>query len=184
MSNVFMNLVTVSLGSNIDPDKHIRLCLDALSDTFGELSISRIFESEPVGFKDNRNFYNAVVAFHSHWSAGELQAWAKQLEIAHGRTPDMTKCSPRALDIDLLTVGDACGMVDGILLPRAEITQNAFVLQPLAELLPTQCHPSCSTPYALLWQRFKMGKQRLWAVDFQWRGRWISHADPQAAQAR
>lgn len=181
-----MSLVTVSLGSNIYPDKHIRLCLDALEDTFGHLQISRIFESEPVGFKDSRNFYNAVVAFYSDWSAGELQAWAKQLEIAHGRTPEMTKCSPRALDIDLLTVGDASGMVDGIPLPRAEITQNAFVLQPLAELLPTQRHPSCSTSYAILWQRFKMGKQRLWAVDFYWRGRWVSQADPQpqAAQAR
>ena len=29
-----MNLVTLSLGSNIDPDTHIRLCLDALEDTF------------------------------------------------------------------------------------------------------------------------------------------------------
>lgn len=181
-----MSLVTVSLGSNIHPDKHIRLCLDALGDTFGDLQISRIFESEPVGFKDSRNFYNAVVAFHSNWSAGELQAWAKQLEIAHGRTPEMTKCSPRALDIDLLTVGNANGIVDGILLPRAEITHNAFVLQPLAELLPAQRHPACLTPYATLWQRFKLGNQRLWAVDFQWRGRWISQADPQlrAAHAR
>ena len=98
----------------------------------------------------------------------------------------MTKCSPRALDIDLLTVGDANGIVDGIPLPRAEITHNAFVLQPLAELLPTQCHPACLTPYATLWQRFKLGNQRLWPVDFQWRGRWVSQADHQlrAAQAR
>ncbi|WP_249978676.1 2-amino-4-hydroxy-6-hydroxymethyldihydropteridine diphosphokinase [Vreelandella olivaria] len=181
-----MSLVTVSLGSNINPEKHIRLCLDALEDTFGSLQISRVFESEPVGFKDSRNFYNLVVAFHSGWSAGELQAWAKQLEIAHGRTPEMTKCSPRALDIDLLTVGSVCGVVDGIVLPRAEIIHNAFVLQPLAELLPGVCHPDCHTPYASLWQQFTLGSQRLWAVDFYWRGRWVSQAEPQprAALAR
>ena len=40
-----MSLVTLSLGSNIDPDTHIRLCLDALEATFGRLQISRIFES-------------------------------------------------------------------------------------------------------------------------------------------
>ncbi|SDO21075.1 2-amino-4-hydroxy-6-hydroxymethyldihydropteridine diphosphokinase [Vreelandella arcis] len=181
-----MSLVTVSLGSNIEPTRHIRLCLDALADTFGSLAISRVFESEPVGFNDQRNFYNLVVAFHSDWTPGELQAWAKQLEIAYGRTPDMAKYSPRALDIDLLTVGEACGTVDGIELPRAEITFNAFVLQPLAELLPETRHPCCHTPYATLWAAFSLGSQRLWAIDFDWRGRWISQADslPQQAMAR
>lgn len=174
-----MKLVTVSLGSNIDPIRHIHFCLDALADTFGPLHISRVFESEPVGFADSRNFYNLVVAFHSDWSPGELQAWGKQLEVAYGRLPDTTKFSARALDIDLLTVGDACGTVDGIALPRSEITHNAFVLQPLAELLPEQRHPRSGTPYAELWSAFELGSQRLWAVDFSWRGRWISQADEQ-----
>ena len=116
-----------------------------------------------MGFKDSRNFYNLVVAFYSDWSVKELQTWSKQLEIAHGRTPDMVKCSPRALDIDLLTVGDACGTVDDVILPRGEITRNAFVLQPLAELLPNERHPACQTPYSTLWKRFKLGDQRLWA---------------------
>ncbi|QNU64848.1 2-amino-4-hydroxy-6-hydroxymethyldihydropteridine diphosphokinase [Vreelandella titanicae] len=174
-----MNLVTVSLGSNIHPTRHIRCCLDALADTFGPLQISRVFESEPVGFADSRNFYNLVVAFHSAWTPGELQAWGKQLEIEHGRLPGLAKFSPRALDIDLLTVGSLCGTVDEIALPRSEITHNAFVLQPLAELLPNQCHPRCGTPYAALWSAFELGSQRLWAVDFSWRGRWISQADEQ-----
>ncbi|MCO7245565.1 2-amino-4-hydroxy-6-hydroxymethyldihydropteridine diphosphokinase [Halomonas sp. Mc5H-6] len=178
-----MSLVTVSLGSNIEPARHIRLCLDALADTFGSLAVSRVFESEPVGFSDRRNFFNLVVAFESDWRPGELQAWAKQLEANHGRTPETTKYSPRALDIDLLTVGDTCGIVDGITLPRAEISYNAFVLQPLAELLPTHCHPHCRTPYATLWAAFDLGAQRLWAIDFEWQGRWISRADTPLRQA-
>lgn len=181
-----MRLVTVSLGSNIDPAHHLHRCLDALADTFDQLKISRVFESEPVGFTDSRNFFNLVVAFHSDWSPGELQAWAKQLEIDHGRPPGIAKFSPRALDIDLLTVGDLCGMVDDIALPREEITHNAFVLQPLAELLPTECHPLTGSSYAALWATFEQGNQRLWPVDFSWRGHWISKADkqPQRASAR
>ena len=181
-----MKLVTVSLGSNIYPTRHIRYCLDALADTFGSLQISRVFESEPVGFTDSRNFYNLVVAFHSDWSPGELQAWSKQLEIEHGRLPDTAKFSPRALDIDLLTVGCLCGTIDDVTLPRSEITHNAFVLQPLAELLPTERHPLCGTSYASLWETFELGSQRLWAVDFSWRGRWISQSDelPRLAAAR
>ncbi|MDR5899775.1 2-amino-4-hydroxy-6-hydroxymethyldihydropteridine diphosphokinase [Halomonas vilamensis] len=172
-----MQQVTVSLGSNIDPVRHIHLCLDALTARFGTLDISRVFESEPVGFDDNRNFYNLVVAFESDASPGELQAWAKRLEAKHGRRPDTPKFSPRALDIDLLTVGTRCGVVEGVTLPRDEITRNAFVLQPLAELLPHEAHPVCGTSYATLWQHFDPGAQRLWPVDFTWRGRLISQAD-------
>ncbi|TVP47375.1 MAG: 2-amino-4-hydroxy-6-hydroxymethyldihydropteridine diphosphokinase [Halomonas sp.] len=181
-----MNLVTVSLGSNIDPIRHLHCCLDALADTFGRLHISSVYESEPVGFTDSRNFYNLVVAFYSDWTPGQLQAWAKQLEIEHGRQPDVAKFSPRALDIDLLTVGELCGVIDDIALPRSEISHNAFVLQPLAELLPTTRHPQCGTSYAQLWEAFELGSQRLWPVDFNWRGRWISQADeqPQLAVAR
>jgi len=178
-----MALITLSLGSNIAPIEHIRLCLDALHDTFGDLQVSRVFESEPVGFKDTRNFYNLVVALNSDWSPGELQAWAKALETRHGRRPDTPKFSPRALDIDLLTVGSLHGTVDGILLPRAEVTHNAFVLQPLAELLPEQRHPNCGTPYAELWAQFNLGEQRLWAVDFTWQGQLISQADRPLAYA-
>lgn len=174
-----MRLVTVSLGSNINPTHHIRCCLDALTNTFGDLHISRVFESEPVGFSDNRNFYNLVVAFYSDWTPGHLQAWAKQLEIAHGRPDGIAKFSPRALDIDLLTVGDLCGIVDDIALPREEITHNAFVLQPLAELLPNERHPLSGTSYAALWNTFAQGSQRLWPVGFSWRDRWISQADSQ-----
>lgn len=181
-----MSLVTVSLGSNIDPVRHIRLCLDALFDTFGPLSVSRVFESEPVGFSDTRNFYNLVVAFESNWSPSELQAWAKALEIIHGRKQGLDKYNPKTLDIDLLTVGNLQGVVEGVALPRAEMTESAFVLQPLAELLPNERHPACNTPYATLWNNFSLGNQRLWAVDFTWGSAWISHAEsaPCKSQAR
>ncbi|MBZ5486147.1 2-amino-4-hydroxy-6-hydroxymethyldihydropteridine diphosphokinase [Halomonas aquamarina] len=172
-----MSLVTVSLGSNVEPVRHIRLCLDALFDTFGALHISRVFESEPVGFSGGHNFYNLVVAFESDRSPSELQAWAKGVEVLYGRKPDTPRYSPRALDIDLLTVGDLCGVVEGIELPRGEITQNAFVLQPLAELLPEERHPACNTSYATLWANFSLGSQRLWPVDFTWGNAWLSRAE-------
>ena len=52
---------------------------------------------------------------------GELQAWCKRLEFAHGRRKDSPKFSPRTLDIDLLTVGELTGVQDGVALPRDEI---------------------------------------------------------------
>ncbi len=172
-----MTRVVVSIGSNIEREHHVRRCLDALAAEFTALRISRVFESEPVGFEDGRNFYNLVAAFDSQASVGELQAWCKRLEFAHGRRANSPKFSPRRLDIDLLTVGALTGCIDGVALPRDEITTSAFVLQPLAELLPDARHPLANQRYADLWAAFEPGAQRLWPVEFVWQGRTISQAD-------
>ncbi|AMD01247.1 2-amino-4-hydroxy-6-hydroxymethyldihydropteridine diphosphokinase [Halomonas chromatireducens] len=163
-----MALISASIGSNIDREHHVRTCLDALASTFGSLAVSRVFESEPVGFEDGRNFFNLVVAFESDWMVGELQAWCKRLEFANGRRKESPKFSPRTLDIDLLTVGDLIGEHDGVELPRGEILQHAFVLQPLAELLPEARHPRDGRTYGELWENFNAPDQRLWPVGFSW----------------
>ncbi len=172
-----MARITVSIGSNIERERHVRACLDALAATFGSLAISRVFESEPVGFEDGRNFYNLVVAFDSDRPVGELQAWCKRLELANGRRKGGPKFSPRTLDIDLLTVGALTGCHDDVELPRDEILYHAFVLQPLAELLPEARHPLTGQRYRDHWATFEAGQQRLWPVRFVWQGRLFSVAD-------
>ncbi|KAA0011700.1 2-amino-4-hydroxy-6-hydroxymethyldihydropteridine diphosphokinase [Billgrantia pellis] len=166
-----MARVSVSIGSNIDREHHVRACLDALTASFGELLVSRVYESEPVGFEDGRNFYNLVAAFESDWSVGDLQAWCKRVERVNGRHPGSPKFSPRTLDIDLLTVDDLVGEHDGVILPRGEILHHAFVLLPLAELLPDTHHPVAGRSYAELWAEFNAGDQRLWPVTLNWASR-------------
>lgn len=165
-----MALVTLSLGSNIERDQHIRACLDALAETFGELMVSRVFESEPVGFEDGRNFYNLIVAFNSEWQVAQLQTWCKTLESHHGRRKDSPKFSPRTLDVDILTVGNLVGTHDGVALPREEILRHAFVLWPLAEILPDLRHPVDGNRYQVLWAEFDDPTQVLWPIEFEWQG--------------
>lgn len=172
-----MARIIVSIGSNIERERHVRTCLDALAESFGSLAISRVFESEPVGFEDGRNFYNLVVAFDSDRQVGELQAWCKRLELANGRRKGVPKFSPRTLDIDLLTVGDLTGRHDDVELPRGEILHHAFVLKPLAELLPEARHPLTGRRYRAHWDAFEAGQQRLWPVDFIWQGQRLSATD-------
>lgn len=172
-----MARIAASIGSNIERDRHVRACLDALAATFGPLAISRVFESEPVGFEDGRNFYNLVAVFDSDWSVGKLQAWCKRLEFANGRRKDSPKFSPRTLDIDLLTAGELTGIRDGVELPRGEILHHAFVLKPLAELMPDTRHPLTGRTYRAHWSDFEAGDQRLWPVEFVWQGRRISAAE-------
>lgn len=172
-----MAYVLVSLGSNIERERHIAIALDALAAQFGTLRISRVFESEPVGFASQRNFYNLVVGFECGMGVGALRRWCKSVELANGRHPDAPKFSSRSLDIDILTVDALSGEIDGVSLPRAEIAHNAFVLQPLAELEPERRHPVSGQRYIDMWRGFDPGPQRLWPVEFSWRGQRISHPD-------
>lgn len=169
-----MSTVYVSIGSNTDRYHHIAASLDALQHYFGELLISPIYESEAVGF-DGDNFLNLVVGFNTVYSVGELQALLKQIEDDHGRKRGGPKFSSRTLDIDILTVDDFVGDVDGVLLPRPEILDNAFVLQPLFDVAPETIHPMTQTSYQQLWQEYDQASQKLWTVDFKWQEQAISY---------
>jgi 2-amino-4-hydroxy-6-hydroxymethyldihydropteridine diphosphokinase len=170
-----MTQIYLSLGSNVDRHNNILAGLDALADSFGELHISSVYESKSVGF-DGSNFYNLVVGAQSSLSIAELSELLKRIEDNNGRKRTGPKFSPRTLDIDILTYGDFVGVESGIELPRAEITKNAFVLLPLAEIAPDVLHPQLQKTYRELWQEYDQASQQLWAIDFIWRDKTISSA--------
>ena len=164
-----MARVFLSLGSNIEHQRYIRAALDALADQFGELLISSVYESVSVGF-DGDNFYNLVVGIDTDLSIGTLSTYLKALEDQHGRRRDTPRFSARTLDIDILTYDNVTGSVEGVLLPRQEILENAFVLWPLAELAPKEKHPVMGVSYAELWRSYDQASQSLWPIGFTWKG--------------
>jgi 2-amino-4-hydroxy-6-hydroxymethyldihydropteridine diphosphokinase len=156
--------VFLGLGSNLDRENNIRAGLCALNNIFGDLKLSNVYESESIGFNGS-NFYNLVVSLHTDLSIAELSDTLKKIEDENGRLRSGPKYSPRTLDIDILTYGRFVGVAAGVELPRAEITENAFVLLPLAELAPQELHPQLQQSYAALWQSYDKSAQRLWAID-------------------
>jgi 2-amino-4-hydroxy-6-hydroxymethyldihydropteridine diphosphokinase len=143
----------ISIGSNIDKDKHIPASLRALEQLFGKLTVSSIYDSEPVGFVGD-SFYNLVVGFNSELSVKEVAKQLRQIELDNGRTRDSQKFSARTLDLDLLLYDDLI-LNDGRLqIPRNEIERYAFVLEPLAEIAPTLKHPVSGQNYGQLWEQF------------------------------
>jgi len=162
-----MPQVVLSLGSNIDPAFNIRTAVASLRSRYSNLQTSPVYESEAVGFEGD-NFLNLVVALQTDDRLEALVAELKQLEDRHGRDRSAPRFSGRTLDIDILCYDDLQGIHAGIELPRPEISEHAFVLQPLADLLPDNRHPSCKVPYAQMWHEFDKAAQHLWRIDFDW----------------
>jgi 2-amino-4-hydroxy-6-hydroxymethyldihydropteridine diphosphokinase len=168
-----MNAIYLSLGTNINRHHHLTAALNALDDLLGKLSISSIYESKSVGF-DGSNFFNAAVGTYTNLTIAELSEALKFIENENGRVRSGPKFSPRTLDIDILTYANFIGVEAGTELPRAEITQNAFVLLPLAEIAPDVIHPQLQKSYIELWNHYDKNSQPLWPIDFEWRGISIS----------
>lgn len=142
----------------------MRCALIALKPHFNDLVHSSVFESEAVGFAGN-NFYNSVVGATTDMPLADVCSLLKQIERNNGRTANDKKFSPRTLDLDLLFYDDV--ICDSpAQLPRDEITKNAFVLQPLAEVAPHFYHPVSQQTIADLWREYNNPQQKLWKVEF------------------
>ena len=145
--------VFLSLGSNIDRERHLPSALAELERRFGPLTVSSTYETAAVGF-DGPPFHNLVAAFSTDLSVERIAQILAEIEERHGRTRQCTKFSSRTLDIDLILYGDLIQREGKLQLPRDEITRYAFVLEPLAEIAPNQRHPVTGERYADLWAHF------------------------------
>ena len=159
-----MAKVYVSVGTNIDREKHTKAAIKELNQRFDELRLSSIYEAESVGY-DGENYFNFVASFTTDLSVGELSKTLKKIEADYGRLPNTPINAGRIIDIDILTYDDLVGVIDGVQLPRDEITKNAYVLLPLAELAANTLHPVKRVSYQELWQAFDQSKQGLWKIQ-------------------
>lgn len=146
--------VFVSVGSNVDRERHIPSALEALRDRFGPLRVSSVYETAAVGF-DGDPFYNLVVGFETELPLAEVAAALTLIETNHGRTRESRKFSARTLDLDLLLYGDAVVSEGKLRLPRKELTEYAFMLEPLAEIAPDLKHPLSGLRIQELWDRYE-----------------------------
>jgi 2-amino-4-hydroxy-6-hydroxymethyldihydropteridine diphosphokinase len=158
--------VYLGLGSNIEREAHLGAGLDALAGLLDDMRCSPVFESHAVGIKSG-NFFNLVVTGQTELPLLELDRRLKFIEADNGRYAPERKGLP--LDIDVLLYGEQVGNFNGLVLPRAEILKNAFVLWPLALLAPQLQHPVDGRSFAELWASAQID-QHLWPAAFQWRG--------------
>lgn len=145
--------VYISIGSNVERERHIGLGLRRLRQRYGRLRLSSIYESDAVGF-EGEPFYNIVAGLESDESPSELVRVFRAIEMECGRSRGGSRYGPRTLDLDLLLYGDlVCDQE--LTLPRDEITRYAFVLRPLSEIAGNLRHPVIGRTMGELWAQFQ-----------------------------
>lgn len=144
----------LSLGSNVEPEKHLAAAVQALRETFGEIVLSDWLRTKAVGF-EGPDFVNGAAIIETDWDVYALDEWLHALEDRHGRRRDVPRFSDRTLDIDIIFFDDL--IIDGpghLRIPRPEL-KHAFVLAPLARIAPDFVNPETGVTLAEAWRRYR-----------------------------
>lgn len=120
-------------------------------------AVSSVWVSEPVGFRDQPEFWNLVLRLRTSLEPEGLLTATKRLEVRIGRVPSFPQ-GPRVLDIDILLIDDLVIDRPGFRVPHPRMQERAFVLCPLLELEPDLVHPESG-------QRLS---ERLESGTFEW----------------
>ena len=159
--------VYISVGSNVEPQAHLRAAAVALADRYGLLRLSPVYRNAAIGF-DGDDFYNFVIAFETDEPIAGVVTKLADIEAAHGRRRGEEKFGPRTLDLDLLLYGDEVAEVGSTRIPREEINHHDFVLKPLLDLAPALTHPATGQPLAEIWADLERDPARLQPVSLSW----------------
>jgi len=152
--------VYLSLGSNLEPRRHLPAAIRELRERFGELAVSPAYRTAAVGF-DGAEFVNLAVGLDTELSPEALNDWLHALEDRHGRRRDVPRYADRTLDIDIVFYDDLVRNGPGHLqIPRDEL-RHAFVLRPIADIAPAFRHPVSGLSMAELWAVFPPQREPL-----------------------
>ncbi len=95
------------------------------------------YSTPPWGVEDQPPFVNACIAVDTTLTPRALLARAQTVERAFGREREREqRWGPRRLDIDILTYDDIVLNTADLTLPHPRLFERAFVLLPLAEIVP------------------------------------------------
>lgn len=120
--------VILALGSNIEPERHLRRAAAELRARFPVLAVSSVWRTPPVG-APGPDFLNAALAIECPLPIRALKYGVlRPLESVMGRVRWGNKNAPRVIDIDPVVRGDVT--LD------AELWKHAHLAVPVSELLP------------------------------------------------
>ena len=133
-----MKLVYLGLGSNVgDREAILKSALDKLqSPKLRMLRVSNLYETEPIGLREQAWFLNLAAEFECDLFPRQLLQRCLRVERELGRKRSVVN-GPRSIDIDILLFGSAVIKTADLEIPHPRFRERRFVLAPMAELNPT-----------------------------------------------
>jgi 2-amino-4-hydroxy-6-hydroxymethyldihydropteridine diphosphokinase len=142
--------VAIALGSNLgDRAAHLDFAAARLAEFLEKLSISRWYETDPVGVGEQPRFLNGGAVGETSLSAREVLDRLLAIERERGRERPCAG-APRTLDLDLVLFGDQRMNEPGLDVPHPRFRERRFVLDPLAEIAPQMVDPVTGLTIAAL----------------------------------
>jgi 2-amino-4-hydroxy-6-hydroxymethyldihydropteridine diphosphokinase len=151
------HLYLIALGSN----RRSRLgtpaqTLRAAAEAIGAARLSRLRQTPALG-PAGRSFANAAALVRSDLNPPDLLTRLKQIEAEFGRRPGR-RWGPRVLDLDILLWSGGTWRGSGLSVPHPAFRSRAFVLEPLAELVPLWRDPATGLTVRQLLARLRRSR--------------------------
>jgi 2-amino-4-hydroxy-6-hydroxymethyldihydropteridine diphosphokinase len=123
----------LSLGSNIDPEEHLRAAATRLRALGDAVRFSGVYESPPQGDAGGPEFLNAAAVLEARTlDAKGLKLALRGIEAELGRVRPAPAGEPRTIDLDIISV-------DGSE-PHPDLVRYAYVAVPLRDIAPEFTH--------------------------------------------
>ncbi|MCW5682934.1 MAG: 2-amino-4-hydroxy-6-hydroxymethyldihydropteridine diphosphokinase [Pseudolabrys sp.] len=135
-----MSEALLALGGNVGDsrailDRAVAMLCDGI--TVKLLARSSDYRTPPWGDTDQAPFVNLCIAVETTLAPLALLARAHEVERALGRDrAQERRWGPRTADIDVLAYDDLTLDTPDLTLPHPRLFERAFVLVPLAEIVP------------------------------------------------
>lgn len=129
----------LGVGTNLGNRKeNIERCINSINLTpyTDVLKRSGLYETEPVGYARQDNFYNCVLLVESELEPNEMLGLCLGIESGFGRKRGIVN-GPRILDIDVLLAENIKIESKNLSVPHPRIRERRFVLQPMLDLFPS-----------------------------------------------
>ena len=136
--------VYISVGSNMGRKlENCRRGIDGLANGTDATLIARssFYRTEPVDFRDQDWFVNAVFAIRTPLGPAALLARIQAVQQDAGREKSSIRFGPRVLDLDILLFDDLILSSPNLTIPHPRMHKRRFVLLPICDINPYLVHP-------------------------------------------